>query len=150
MQLIKELLAEAQEVNVNDVNWPDQEIEEGQHVVGEANDDLRCLWGLMEAYRLKMNALAEEHDTLCDGDCDALGDDDKVRHAALMAKAEILGRRMNLVKKIFWTAVREDFDELSDKDSIGIGQGFRVYWEVRSPRIGGIEIIGVGLGDLLR
>ncbi|MBI3956755.1 MAG: hypothetical protein HY340_02090 [Candidatus Kerfeldbacteria bacterium] len=131
---IQSLQAELDKVDLQGVIEPQGEIEERDHVVGQANDDLKRLYGLMMrwskaslesvvAAQFAPNRELREHYT---------------------NQATMLGKKSEVLTEIFWITIKETFD-LWQKPSVGIRKGWKVVWS--EPEVP--PIIGI-LSNMLR
>lgn len=150
MNLLQELLTQVQAINLQEVQWPQDKIEEGQTVVGLASEDARRLWGFLEELNEQLKALQQEHSEICDGDCDELESQEREQHDQIIKQFHELAVRHGVVKKIFWNTLRLEYLELLVKDCvIGIGIDHQVYWEKPRKRpFAMIETVAFGGGPL--
>lgn len=104
-------------VDMKSVIEPPVELKPIDHIVGEANPELRQLWGLVQQLeRRASEALIP-----------ARYDPSEEKRELYIAKAREYRVKAALVLEIFWATIKDTYD-LWDKCEVGIRQGWKIVW----------------------
>lgn len=140
---LKSLQAELKKISGETAVEPDTEVGKHDHVVGEADLDMRKLYSLLiQKKKLSVEAAAA-----------AMVVGGKGRKAKIEEAAKF-DDQFDTLKAMFWTSCRFAFPELWAKPSIGVRKGWKVVWsdpEVQTLDIPLGAVLGLGaLEELLR
>ena len=111
------------------------------HVVGTLSEDRQRFQAMINGIINEHNAIAAESKTKLKSILDAMMSDDPIagmkalldgggrdEAKAMKAKSEQLHTLIGIVTNMFWEDVRRDFPVLVGKGTIGICEGWGVYW----------------------
>lgn len=116
------VLKELEGLNQKGLLEPKTEVGPTDHVVGEANVEIRKLYGLaMQTSRRSAESIVSaQYD---------INRETQEHHAA---KAVELRKKAELLMEIFWVSIKDQFD-LWQKPSVGIRKGWKVVWSEPGP-----------------
>lgn len=146
---------------------PNAEMEDGDHVVATANDDIKRLFVLRNRLSDKHNELAKSADlSLADlteylfkhGQHKAVAEleipgspmfEAEAKLKRTIAEMQGVGSLHKIVDGIFWLEVRRQHPDLEGKSTVGIRSDWSLVWtEDDDDDMGGIGIRVVGSGSL--
>ena len=116
------------------VKEPNEEVAEGEKVLGTVPDGLIKLHAFKKSLIAQAKTLEKEHQKTCKGDASNACKEFKLASCTLDDEIEI-------VNKAFWRELRNELG--IESDSIGIRKGWKVV-EIQESHT--LEIIGIGMG----
>ena len=120
-------------------------VEEGDHVVATANDDIKryfTLCGLLkDAYNEKVRA----HNEVVAGWMAVGGREPVVQRAKFKAELGMEREFFDIVHQIAWLEVERQYPELTGKPGISIGDDWSLFWREGDGSEMDITIIGHGV-----
>jgi hypothetical protein len=106
-------------LDMKDIIQPNNEVQEGDNVVGEADDDLKKIYGYaMMMKRTGMQIMVSIH---FESDKSSTGYQQSIERML-----EYKGKHEALMS-IFWVALKDKYN-LWSKDSVGVRKGWKVVW----------------------
>ncbi len=125
-ELLKELTAQMENVNLSGTTGPAEEVGKRDHIVGVMSDGLKRLWVVRD----------QAHDTLMSVRRDVFmaGSAAKSRaeFARILATFEVpfvaASQRVDVLNRLFWASVRHEFSGECSKANIDIREGWQVVW----------------------
>jgi len=136
---LKLLPVELGEITEKEYIEPQEELDPQKfHIVGEMTDDLKRLYTLWLV-------LSKERDECA---LTAKYAKDEREEKLNIAKYAELEEKTDVVKRIFWISLRDEFGLWNKLDGIrvGVSKGFKVVWAERPPR--GRSFLDGLMGDL--
>ena len=146
MKWLLELAEQSKAVDLNDgIPVPDEEVRDGERVVGVLSDDLKRLYVVWTRSLEEQLAVCEEKHAKMLQRAQSMSNSELVASglAAEIKEHELLHGRLDLIKNIFWHEVKTAFPEVILE---GGGVGLRKDWKVvvldqsRSPLMGAIVL----------
>ncbi len=114
---LQSIMAELENLSVEDALAPEFDVKDGEHIVGTAGDELRKLSHLSMQYKQRSAKIVTSLMML-----------PGKKHEYKMNEACIIENQAEELKNIFWMSCRYAFPELWNKPSIGIRKGWKVVW----------------------
>ena len=106
---------------------PENVLPKGAVVVGIMPENLRPLSCLRRALFYELKSAVEQGEK----EIEAIDSraEQKAAKERLAAEMNILNKKHEVIESLFWLGISVAFPELSNKPSIGFGEGWRVYWQ---------------------
>ncbi len=115
---------------------PPSEVDSHDHVVGEAEPELRKIYSLaMQWQKTAMELVVSARFT-----------NDSVTREQRLKRAEQLNQKSGVLMKVFWLSIRDAHD-LWDKDSVGIRKEWKVVWSESNEIPPFLGLLGGILGE---
>jgi len=111
---------------ITDYFEPNTELEENDHKVGVMSEDLKKLYTLWNNTMKTVSLMKTERRF-----------SRVTNEEEFDAKIEELMERAEVLKNLFWFAVKVEYN-LWGKDSIGVRKGFNVVWSDQEPGVDGL------------
>lgn len=131
---------------------PENVLPKGAVVVGIMPENLRPLSCLRRALFYELKSAVEQGEK----EIEAIDSraEQKAAKERLAAEMNILNKKHEVIESLFWLGISVAFPELSNKPSIGFGEGWQVYWQQKDEeyqceictamREAGLAIPGIG------
>lgn len=165
--ILTEIMHRMRTVDPDTVESPETPAGDGDHVVGLATPEIKCLFAVRSALANQHNSLAQEGKKLLDELQTALAGPPGMlgkilggelrQHQATAERVEELQsaifRRKGLHKiadKLLWLEIGCTFPELQDKPRCGIRAGWQICWSVPSPSEMMEDLLGGEIPENLR
>ena len=118
---LDDLNIQLEKLKIKELIRPQFDVCECDHVVGQASDELKKLFGLSMILKKRVRELAIQMDY------SNSVEEKKKLEIEIMA----LAQKSEMLERIFWVQVRDEF-ELWDKSCVGIRRGWEIVWDEHS------------------
>ncbi len=136
--LIKEIIERLAGIEVDDLRYePGEAVQDGDHVLGVMNDELKKFnvlrnETLRETQEIALKIVAIE---------DKTGDKEHPDIAKLRPDFDLASVKHHAAESLFWDSLRVEFPGTLSKPSIALRKGWQVVWNEEGRRITRIGVI---------
>lgn len=122
---LDELVNQLKDVNLRAVKPPEDEVETGEKVIGEASDEVRCLWGLRTTLGKRMKPILKELTALVKAAAEEF-DPMPPRARELMQEIETIMARIEPINELMWSSICLAHPKDTFMKTVGLREGWKV------------------------